>query len=77
VKFRKDRPEESCPKAVPAHLEPFQVEAPVWACMRIAGHEGDCVPRAGLAALLDGVCHYCRNPLNQPHEPDCKAAPER
>lgn len=72
MKFRKDRPEEACDKDAPDY-----VGGEKWACMRIAGHAGECIARADLAAFADGVCPRCRNPLNRPHEPECEAGPAR
>lgn len=75
MKFRKDSPEEVCPKVImgdaanPHRWEEFGGLA----CMRIAGHEGECESMAATAAEADGVCHGCRNPLTGPCKPDCHA----
>jgi hypothetical protein len=68
MKYRNDRPEESCPKVLP---ELGFAEHGGIVCMRIAGHEGPCEAAVLDAAALDGVCWGCRNALGSPHEPGC------
>lgn len=68
IKFRRDRPEETCGNLVPRDADPVEV-----VCLRIKGHQGDCVAMARSAGEADGVCWDCRNPLGHKHETWCQA----
>lgn len=68
MRFRRDSDLELCGADVnhEHRLGPF-------ACMRIRGHAGDRVARCDKAALADGVCSDCMEPLGTAHKPDCEA----
>lgn len=73
MKFRKDRPEEACSKVVKdVWSERYSKEGGL-ICLRIAGHQGECVSLMCDAAIADDVCHECRNPLTGPHEKGCQS----
>jgi hypothetical protein len=58
MKFRNDSDEETCGKGVPSGQWYGDL-----ACMRVAGHDGECIPVVGPAAKADGLQHCCRIPL--------------
>lgn len=70
MRFRRDSPEECCGKVVPGSEEKYG-DLGGLACMRTAGHAGECEPTGRDAANMDGVCYACRAPLNGPHRADC------
>ena len=43
------------------------------ACMRLSGHRPPHVGMVRNAALLDGTCYACRQPLQEEHAADCWA----
>ena len=67
MKFREDSEERTCNGSIPhARYEAL-------ACMRVEGHEGECIALMGDAARADGVCFGCRETLGMPHKADCYA----
>lgn len=66
MKFRPDTDERACGKSI-VH------RAGLMACLRTAGHDGECVAVAGDAGRADGVCWACRVPEGDEHRADCHA----
>lgn len=68
MRYRRDTEERACGKVI--DLERW-AEYGGLACLRTAGHPGDCIAMAGDAGRADGVCWECRVPEGASHRTDC------
>lgn len=69
MRFNRDSGEESCPKTI--HDDPRYDRYGGLACMRVSGHDGECISGVRDAALADGVCWECRRLVGAFHREAC------
>ena len=70
MRFRRDSNIEACGHEVPGSEAACAGD---FIYTRTAGHNGDHIALARDAAETDGVCYDCREPVSEPHKPDCHA----
>jgi len=71
VKFNAHTDEQTCGRRVPGDLSDRYSDLGGLACMRTAGHGGECVAVARDAASADGVRWCCRVKLGDDHAAWC------
>lgn len=71
MKFNSHSDEQSCGRRVPGEMSDKYNELGGLACMRTAGHDGECIALLRLAGIADGVHWCCRGKLGEEHAAWC------
>lgn len=71
MRFSKYSDEESCGKSIETEWTLARPDIGPFACLRTAGHEGECIAGASDAGRADGLRFCCRVQLGQPHTDWC------
>lgn len=67
MKFNKYSDEQSCGKRVPGEQSDKYDDLGGLACMRSAGHDGECLAMLRDAGIADGVHWCCRVKIDEAH----------
>lgn len=76
MKFNPHSDEQSCGRRVPGELSDKYDDLGGLACMRTAGHDGDCIAMVRDAGIADGVHWCCREALDDEHAEWCQTRGE-
>lgn len=71
MKFTHHSDEQACGKRVPGDRSDEYDALGGLACMRTAGHAGECISPVRDAGIADGVHWCCRQPLAEAHADWC------